>query len=497
MLKSRIAFLLSAVVGLSLQPLAHEPLLAQAQQTSQRIAAFPVLKAPCAMTPNPASAPFHTGSGTPADPYFICTAQELMAINNSAVHLTKYFKVGATIDMQGQSFSGIGAFPSSPFTGSFDGQDFNIVNMTLGTGSQSDLGLFNYISNGAVIKRVNLQNVVVSGASNVGALVGRAQTNAAQLPVDIQDCTVTGTVGGQLTVGGLVGFFSHTSSNPGLSRLRESASTAAVTATLNTVGGLIGRISGAKASLETSNASGATRAPSRVGGLVGSADTNFSIADVYFIGSPNLVGLSANQVGGLIGLASTGTLLRSYATGSINANDSIGGLIGDATAMVVQQSFTNMPIQGFSNSGGLIGISRNNVNVQDSYTRGNVSCSINCGGLVGDIEITLPGTTYARVYATGFINPADDTSVCFAHNAESGALFGEINPVATITSNKWNTQTSGQCTAAGNLDPLNDVGTPLTTAQMGNVANFSGWNFTAGTGVWEMPVGGPPRLQWE
>jgi hypothetical protein len=255
-------------------------------------------------------------------------------------------------------------------------------------------------------------------------------------------------------------------------------------------------LAGSKSYLENSFANGNLSAPNTVGGLVGTAGTNFTLVDSHFSGTINLV--AANAVGGLIGSATAGTVLRSYATGSIHAHDNSGGLIGSAASTLIQESRSNINVQGNFNAGGLIGLSGNNVTVRDSYTRGNVNCISNCGGIAGDVEITLPGTTYQRVYATGQIQPLDILSECqfFTQNPESGALFGEMNPVANsgIVSARWNTETSNQCTAVGNYDIFSDLGVGLTTAQMGSISNFSGWNFST---VWVMPVGGPPKLAWE
>lgn len=178
----------------------------------------------------------------------------------------------------------------------------------------------------------------------------------------------------------------------------------------------------------TGNVAGA----SRVGGITGSNNTSSNFYANY---STATVSSSGHYVGGLAGGNWNSAILRdSYATGAVTG-------LGQFT-------------------GGLSGINGNSATITDSYATGSVSGTTNVGGLVG-----TNGATLTKSYATGSVSGTSNV----------GGLVGANT--GTVTNSYWNTQTSGRATSAG--------GTGLTTAQMKQKANFSGWNIrdTAGTGT--------------
>jgi prepilin-type N-terminal cleavage/methylation domain-containing protein len=89
---------------------------------------------------------------------------------------------------------------ASPFTGTFDGNNYIISNLTIGD-SSSYKGLFGYTSEEAEIVDVGLQNVDITNAYQyIGGLVG--QNNGT-----IENCYTTGKVSGSGNcIGGLVGY---------------------------------------------------------------------------------------------------------------------------------------------------------------------------------------------------------------------------------------------------------------------------------------------------
>jgi len=146
------------------------------------------------------------------------------------------------------------------------------------------------------------------------------------------------------------------------------------------------------------------------------------------IGVVNANVTSTAYIGSLVGV-NLGTVSNSYSTGSVTGNISVGGLVG-------------------SNTG----------TVSNSYSTGNVTSDYGAGGLVGANNGTLSNS-----YSTGNVTG----------NSSVGGLVGYN--YATVSNAFWDIQTSGQATSAG--------GTGKTTAEMKNIATFSGaaWNIVAVT----------------
>ncbi len=105
---------------------------------------------------------FINGSGTTDDPYMIYGTTDLsnfVANVNAGTTSSAYYKLGSDV-----SASGIDAV-TTPFTGTFDGNGYTISNL--------GHALFNSVSGGTV-KNVILDNVGISGGTNVGAICGEA-----------------------------------------------------------------------------------------------------------------------------------------------------------------------------------------------------------------------------------------------------------------------------------------------------------------------------------
>jgi hypothetical protein len=143
-----------------------------------------------------------------------------------------------------------------PFTGTFDGIDKVIKNLTISRGTIDFIGLFGVIGSNAEIINVSLENVNVIGNYYVGALVGKNDGGT------IKDSYATGNVSGKDRVGGLVGF------NSG-GTIKESYATVSVAGSSTSgtnVGGLVGMNNG---TIEKSSATGQVNGNNSVGGLVG------------------------------------------------------------------------------------------------------------------------------------------------------------------------------------------------------------------------------------
>ena len=391
--------------------------------------------------------------------------------------------------------------------GTFDGQGHEIRDLFINRGDYG--GLFGSVLHGGVIKDIGLVNVTVDGASMGGGLVGE---NAGT----VSNSYSTGSVTGNEPVGGLVGWNTGTVSN--------SYSTGGVTGSED-VGGLVGqnwgtvsnsyysydevlingknivtigalpdedfdqwlaqgrfldvneRLSqengyylinnasdfkqllafGQNATLKfrlTNDLDLGVEPNFYIPYLAGEFDGNghkisnlsFNLDFVYGVGlfgylapggkvsqvgveNVNITGL--RFVGALVGWNYGGTVSNSYSTGSVTGNFCVGGLVGMSWPGTVSNSYSTASVSGNIKVGGLVGDSRGTMStVNNSYSTGSVTGEDSVGGLVG---------------------------------GSSG----------TVSNSFWDTENSGQSTSAG--------GTGKTTAQMQDIATFSGagWDIIA------------------
>jgi len=107
---------------------------------------------------------------------------------NLEVYLTE------DIDLTGRSFDGV-----PTFGGTFWGKRHSISGVTI-TSDGSNQGLFRYLTEGAVVRDLNVEGKVQPGGScgNVGGIVG---TNSGE----VRNCSFSGTVSGGDCVGGITG----------------------------------------------------------------------------------------------------------------------------------------------------------------------------------------------------------------------------------------------------------------------------------------------------
>jgi filamentous hemagglutinin family protein len=245
----------------------------------------------------------------------------------------------------------------------------------------------------------------------------------------------------------------------------------------NHVGGLVGVNSGI---ISNAYATGSVEGTERVGGLLGFNQSG-TINNAYATGTVK----GTSYVGGLVGVMN-GSIDRSYATGNVTGTfEQVGGLVGDLNGSVTD-SYASGNVNGNNQTGGLVGNSDGTITA--SHASGNVNGSFRTGGLVGRSDGTI-----SQSYATGSVSSATFTgglvgqswgaiNQSYASGRVSGSDFigalvgGYFGP--PITNSYWNTETSGQSIAVGGGSSTGITG--LTTAQMFDAANFSGFDF-AGT----------------
>jgi len=295
----------------------------------------------------------YNGAGTEANPYEVGNVDQLQCIEEQ--NLDASYEVASDIDASetsswnsGKGFEPIGEITASgelKFNGTFDGQDYNITDLTIDRGSDFNTGLFDAVRSGT-ITNIGVVDADINGEEDVGGLVGFNEGT-------ISESYVTGTIsGGDDEVGGLVG------TNDG-GTIEKSYATALVEGADDRVGGLAGENFG---TINKSYATGEVDGgDDNVGGLVGknipsligsSFTSGGKIKRSYATGDVN----GSNRVGGLVADNFPGGKINdSYATGSVNSNGEVGGLVADNRG-TVSDSYWDTQATGQSTSDGGTGL---------------------------------------------------------------------------------------------------------------------------------------------
>jgi hypothetical protein len=190
-----------------------------------------------------------------------------------------------------------------------------------------------------------------------------------------------------------------------------------------------------------------------VGGLVGASGDPGTVSNSYSIGNVTGDGV----VGGLVG-GNGGIVSECHSASSVISEEGfVGGLVGWNQGTVSNSYATGSVSVTGTTAGGLVGKNNYDGTVSNSYSTGSVTGEAKTGGLMG-----INWGTVSNSYSTGSVTGNDYT----------GGLVG-VNTEGTVSNSFWDTETSGLSTSAG--------GTGKTTAQMQNIATFSGasWDIFA------------------
>jgi hypothetical protein len=267
--------------------------------------------------------PFSGGSGTAEDPYQIADWYRLDDVRN---YLSSHFilindldsdSIGYTELASTAAHNGTGWQPiagNSTFTGSFDGQGYDICDLFIHRPDESAVGLFGILGDAGTIDNVDV-NGNVTGQGDVGLLVGKNEGT-------VSTAYATGRVIGTLNVGGLVGWNKN-------GTVSSSYAAGRVIGTSN-VGGLLGKNGASKdysGTVSNSYATGRVIADDIIGGLVGRNDRTGSISDSYSTGSVT----GSTNIGGLIG-KNQGAVTSSFWDTETSGQISSDGGTGKTTA---------------------------------------------------------------------------------------------------------------------------------------------------------------------
>lgn len=277
--------------------------------------------------------------------YAITVVKPIVVMNENDLllalqHLDSYIILGKSIVVE-ETWGSVGT-SIAPFVGTFDGNGFEITNLSV-LAPSGDVGFFGYVRAPARISNVRLLNVNIAGSPSgdnndgVGGLVGQNYGGT------ITNCSVSGTVSGASRVGGLVG----KNRAGGIISECYSTATVSVSATSQWVyaGGLVGSNCG---DIINCYARGAVSLSSiheidAIGGLVGSMENNDdgtggTVTNCY---ASNTVSTSAPK-GGLIGvLTSPATCISSYYNTNLSGCSDTGkGTLLTTAAIKTQSNFS-------------------------------------------------------------------------------------------------------------------------------------------------------------
>ena len=225
------------------------------------------------------------------------------------------------LDLTDMEWTPIGNYEKQ-YTGTFDGNGKTITGLTV-TGSNEYAGLFGCIDTGGKVKDVTLEDVKIesdNGTSDVGGVAGWSYGN-------IENCSVSGSVSGNSTAGGVVG----AQWGGSITGCSSSATVKGVTY----AGGIAGYTNNG-ATLTACYATGSVTLVSNndigtyfAGGVVGS-NGGSCIQACYAWGSVTGSGSGTIYVGGVTGTNDLGTLTACYhAKGTVSGPDgAIGGVAG-------------------------------------------------------------------------------------------------------------------------------------------------------------------------
>ena len=246
--------------------------------------------------------------------YTVYNADGLLAWNEAAqkdrsINCT----LTADIDLTGKGWTPIGTNFYNSYTGTFDGGGHTIKGLTVTTNDQY-VGLFGRLGKAGTVKNVVMEGVQITSNHSLGYAGGVAGFSWGGT---IENCSVSGSVSGTVSVGGVVGIQWEAS----ITGCSSSA----------TVKGMV-----------------------QVGGVAGETNSCATMAACYATGNVTIEIDPINNIlgGGLVGFNAGSSVLACYATGNVTSTGSgtgnvhIGGFLGGNYTTVTACYWKNNHEQG-------------------------------------------------------------------------------------------------------------------------------------------------------
>lgn len=289
---------------------------------------------------------FGGGDGTAISPYIVQDAHDLWAVRNDlSAHYVQVNNIDLNIFVEGNGWEPIGQSSDAPFTGLYNGNNFEIKNLWCGN-ITGRVGLFGHVA-GGFLHNIMLSNVILTKAYlDTGALVGYI-TNSSENAV--VNCHATGIINEQKMfngtngVGGLIGRIPSggikDSSFTGIVRSYDGYYT----------GGLVG-ILDASTQKCWANAEIDAENTITVGGFAGQI---VSGSHAYNYAITNIIS-ARYQVGGFAG-RTKGQILNCWARGKVQGISSVGGFAGLLDGGIITNCYAATFLEGDEEVGGFVG----------------------------------------------------------------------------------------------------------------------------------------------
>lgn len=379
-----------------------------------------------------------------------------------------------------------------PFMGHFNGSNCPIINLTINTDTLGSYGLFGVIqaSTDRADGVYNLQNIKLAdvsisytGTDNyiyayVGGLVGNITGDHG---LNIDNCTVAGTVSGCSYTGGLFGYINADNGAIAVA-ISNCSSSASVSGSLayGSTGGLVGEADSTSFS-DVSN-TGAVTAAGYTGGIVGYAGGNGEDPRVLLERATNTGNITADSstgvnVGGIAGYARGTDFTTVNNTGDITGKSKIGGIVGldSMDSNFITDAYNTGTITGQMVSGGIVGatdgVDSHSQTITKSFNVGKVvgaetdPSNQSFGGIVGDNQYTTVSECFNSAAVSGadsvggIIGASRNSKVNNCYNTGTfptsngtriGGLVGCVNASTNISNSYSAAAFSGELGSASN-----------------------------------------------
>ena len=314
------------------------------------------------------------GNGSSGTPYLITNVTDLRKMSelinagtSPYADAGKHFRLTDNITLPASDMGNFGNHTQigtniNRFRGHFDGNNKTISNLTINNTNSYYVGLFGCVENGT-IQNLGLINVTINGGEGIGGVAGHITGSNAS----ITGCYVTGSVNGNIEVGGITGVV-----NDGAT-ISNNYTTCTVSGT-ESQGGIAGIILSLGSSVNNCYATGAITGTLGIGGIAGA---NFgTVSNCYATGAIT----GTDRVGGIIGFNEHGTVRNCVALNvGVNREGSVSTGLGRVVGFIVGSSATltnNAAFNGMTTNSGLIfadstvngmGITKEAAKTQNNY----------------------------------------------------------------------------------------------------------------------------------
>jgi hypothetical protein len=443
-----------------------------------------------------------------------------------------YWTVASIIGNYRKGWQPIGT-SSDPFTGSFDGQGYEISGLFINRPDEDEVGLFGCIGEAGVVNDVEVVNAAVTGNKYVAGMVGN---NLGTL----SNCYFSGSINGDQCLGGLAGL------NVGIiSNSHYNYSEVVInTANMITIGALfaddfqqwlaagkfldvgqrlpqedghylVNDVSDFKELLAfgqdsqpkfrlTSNLDLGGEANFYVPYLAGEFDGNghkilnltlnsdstsqlglFGYlapgGKVTQLGVENVDVAGACVVGGLVG-GNNGIVSDSYCSGNVAGDDCVGGTIGHNWNGSVSNSYSTGSVAGETDVGGLVGI--NGGALTNCHSTSSITGWDSAGGLAGankgDLANSYSSGSVTAYYSVGSLVGTNEGSL--SNSYSTGSVNGWYSVGGLVGANS---ETLSNSYSVASVTGKSDVG-GLVGTNRGPVR----YSYGTGSVVGEQDVGG-------